>query len=138
MVWVSDVLRRLKTGGNIDIDKIELFKRGHGVGFVKLRHGNKKSLTLCANHAIRIKIGNDEGGHFLLRAAASVVWVVGMIAEFSVVLRVGVGVDKESEVGHEEKLDLKRVHFTARHTSYFCIVGVVEILIVKELGSKHD
>ena len=44
----------------------------------------------------------------------------------------------EAEVDAEEELDFKAVHLGGRHSADLGVVGIVEVLVVEELGSQHD
>lgn len=70
-----------------------------------------------------------------LAAAAT---VVDMVTELSVILSVCLARHKQTEVNHKKKLDLKRVDLMARHPADLRVVRVVEVLVIEELGRKHE
>ncbi|KAF1790101.1 hypothetical protein GQ600_2604 [Phytophthora cactorum] len=44
----------------------------------------------------------------------------------------------EAEVDEKQILDLQLVHLGAGHAAHLGVVGVVEIVVVEELGGQHD
>jgi len=44
----------------------------------------------------------------------------------------------QAEIQTEEQLHLEGVHFIYWYTSNFCVVGIVEVLVVKKLGCEHN
>ena len=81
---------------------------------------------------------HQHGHTRALTAGTDVADVGRVITQLRVVLAVRLRVDEQREVAQEEELHLQRVDFTARHTTHLGVVGVVEVLVVKELGRQHD
>lgn len=61
-----------------------------------------------------------------------------MVHELAEITEVDLLRDVQTEVDEEEELHLQRIDFLARDPTHLGIIQVVEILIVKELGSQHD
>jgi hypothetical protein len=43
----------------------------------------------------------------------------------------------QRKVDGKEELELQRVHLAQRHAAHLGVVGVVEVLVVEELGRQH-